>query len=254
MEGRSPGRTAAGAKQGVSEFEIPAPADAILLQIAPPLLQVLDREDIAIGGGTALAARWRHRRSTDVDLTVPRSVFEREAERIAVLLGEAAVMDVQHGRGWMTGACADGEFSISTTAPLLPSPAEPADHEGRFRLALQRTAEILGRKLRLRMYNNGDFVSRDFYDICTAHERDPSALDRALSTLTEDMRREIAQEIGSLGQHASRMGRPLTGVHRPEWLDDLADRTGRLVMSRFAIGPEAAGGDGSGGSKSDHPP
>lgn len=238
----------------MSEFEILPPADAILVQVAPPLLQVLDREDIAIGGGTALAARWRHRRSTDIDLTVSPPAFERASGRMVDLLRAAAVTDVLHGRGWLSGICVDGEFSISTTPPLLRSPAEPAHQEGRFGILLEPTAEILGRKLRLRMYNNGDFVSRDFYDICTAHERDPSALDQALSTLTEDMRCEIAREIASLGQHASRMGRPLTDVHRPEWLDDLADRTGRLVMSRFATRPEKAGGNGSGGSMSDGPP
>ena len=193
MEGRSPGRTAAGAKQGVSEFEILPPADAILVQVAPALLQVLNHEDIAIGGGTVLAARWQHRQSTDICLTVPPPAFERESGRMAELLKAAAVTDVLHGRGWLTGICANGEFSISTTPPLLRSPAKPADHEGRFGILLEPTAEILGRKLRLRMYNNGEFVSRDFYDICTAHERDPSALDQALSSLTEDMGHEIAR-------------------------------------------------------------
>ncbi|MXW87194.1 MAG: nucleotidyl transferase AbiEii/AbiGii toxin family protein [Boseongicola sp. SB0667_bin_21] len=238
----------------MSEFEILPPADAILVQVAPALLQVLNHEDIAIGGGTVLAARWQHRQSTDICLTVPPPAFERESGRMAELLKAAAVTDVLHGRGWLTGICANGEFSISTTPPLLRSPAKPADHEGRFGILLEPTAEILGRKLRLRMYNNGEFVSRDFYDICTAHERDPSALDQALSSLTEDMGHEIAREIASLGQHASRMGRPLTGVLRPEWLDGLADRTGRLVMSRYATRPEKAGGDGSERSMSDDPP
>ena len=80
MEGRRPGANSRGANQGVSEFEIPPPADAILVQVAPALLQVLNREDIAIGGGTALAARWQHRQSTDIDLTVPSSAFERNPD------------------------------------------------------------------------------------------------------------------------------------------------------------------------------
>lgn len=101
----------------MSDFEILPPADAILRQIAPALLQVLDPGDILIGGGTALIARWQHRQSTDIDLTVPATAIGREGDRIQALLKAASVTNIRHGRGWLNGMCADGEFSMSTTTP-----------------------------------------------------------------------------------------------------------------------------------------
>lgn len=213
----------------MSDFEILPPADAILRQIAPVLFQVLEPGDILIGGGTALIARWQHRQSTDIGLTVPPAAFDREGGRISVLLAEASVTNVRHGRGWLNGMCAGGEFSMSSTSPLLPALPKPADRETRFGLALEPTAEILARKLKLRMYGNGEFVSRDFYDICTAGEQDHAGLELALSAVSVEMRAEIAREIANLGPQAARRGRPLTGVHRPLWLSDLGKRAAELI-------------------------
>ncbi len=235
----------------MSDFAIPSPADAILGQVAPALLQVLGHGEILVGGGTALAARWRHRRSTDIDMTVSSKVFDRAFGRVPALLAAASVTNIRHGRGWLTGTCTEGEFSISNTAPLLTSPQGPADRERRFGIALEQTAETLARKLRLRMFGNGEFVARDLYDICTAHEQDPSALDTALSVLTQNMADEIAHEIASLGRHAIHMGRPLADVHRPDWLDGLAEKTQGLIVSRFVTGNESTDDDGSGGSTGD---
>ncbi len=214
----------------MSEFEILPPADAILRQIAPALLQVLDPGDILIGGGTALTARWQHRQSADIDLTVPATAIGREGDRIQALLKAASVTNIRHGRGWLNGMCADGEFSMSTTTPLLPALTELADRESCFGLGLEPTAEILARKLKLRMYGNGEFVSRDFYDICTAGERDRDGLELALSDISVEMRAEIAREIASLGPQAARLGRPLTGVHRPSWLGNLGERAAELIV------------------------
>ena len=101
----------------MSDFRIPPPADAILAQVAPALLQVLNREDIVVGGGTALAARWRHRRSTDIDLTIPASAFDGKQERMAELLTDRSIANVRFGHGWLNGKCESGDFGIVTTAP-----------------------------------------------------------------------------------------------------------------------------------------
>ena len=96
-------------------------------------------------------------------------------------------------------------------------------------IALETTAEILARKLRLRIYGSGTFVSRDFYGICTAGERDREALDLALSVMSVEERGEISSEIASMGAKAVHLGRPLTDVHRPSWPKDLAERTAKLI-------------------------
>ena len=207
---------------------IPPPADAILERLGPPLLQTWDRDDVRTGGGAALAARWRHRRSTDIYLWVAPDLFRRAGEDFRTLAIEAGAGNVRSARGWLNGIFPEGEFSISTTEPLLET-GTGAEREARFGLPFESVAEILARKLALRMYGNGEFVSRDFYDICTASERDGASLERALTALSSDERREIAREISGFGPSANGRGRPLTEVHRPEWLPDMAGRTARIV-------------------------
>ena len=79
---------------------IPPPADALLERLAPPLLRTWDRDDVRIGGGSALAARWRHRRSTDIDLGVAPDLFRRAGEDVRTLAVEAGARNVRSGRGW----------------------------------------------------------------------------------------------------------------------------------------------------------
>lgn len=207
---------------------IPPPADAILERLGPPLLRTWDRDDVRIGGGTAVAARWRHRRSTDIGLWVAPDLFRRAGEDFRTLAIEAGTANVRSARGWLNGIFPEGEFSISTSEPLLETGSE-AEREARFGLPLESVAEILARKLALRMYGNGEFVSRDFYDLCTASERDGASLEQALTALSSDERSEIAREISGYGPSANSRGRPLTAVHRPEWLPDLAGLTARIV-------------------------
>ena len=220
-------------------YELPAPARQILDRAAPALLAALTREEILIGGGTALAARWGHRTSTDIDITVPPAAFSRSAGQLIERLGQTGLMQIESGQGWMKGVYEEGEFSIATTAPLLPAPAGPVQRESSWNIALESIEEILARKLLLRMYRNGEFVVRDFYDVVTAADQAPPALEAALVVLKDDQRREIADEITRLGARLGRgiinLGRPLLDVCRPDWLPTLANRAAVLI----AEGPPA---------------
>lgn len=228
----------------MTSFAIPPPADAILERLGPPLLKLWNRDDVRIGGGTALAARWRHRRSTDIDLCVAPDLFRRSGEDVRTLAIEAGAGSVRSAMGWLNGVFPEGEFSISTTEPLLDA-GTGTERETRFGLPLEPVAEILARKLFLRMYGNGDFVSRDFYDLCTAAERDGASLERALSKLSSDQRDDLAREISSYGRSADKLGRPLTEVHRPEWLPRIASLTARIVENGAGRMPAAAPPDAS---------
>ena len=56
-----------------------------------------------------------------------------------------------------------------------------------------------------------------------------ASLERALSALSSDERREIAREISGLGRSADGRDQALAAVHRPEWLPELAWIAARIV-------------------------
>ena len=220
-------------------YGIPQPARQIFDRAVPALLAELTRDEILIGGGTALAARWGHRTSTDIDITVPPAAFSRSADRLLQLLGQTGIMRLESGQGWMKGVYEEGEFGISTTEPLLPGGDDPGERESTWNMSLESIEEILARKLLLlRMCQNGEFVVRDFYDVVTAGDLAPQALETALSVLKDHQRNEIADEITRprVVRLASIItpGRPLRDVHRPDWLPNLANRAALLI----ADGPQ----------------
>ena len=212
------------------EFDLPVPAGSILAQVGSSLLKLWRAENIVLGGGTALAARWNHRISTDIDLFVPIDQIYSVSNQLPNLFSSTKLIRSNSGNGWFTGTFPEGEFSISSTPSLLPKPVSvPYDLVRGWDMPIELPSEILAKKLKLRIYGNGEFVSRDFYDLCTAGEKDPQSLKMALEILTDREREEISEEIQSFGTRASRMGRTLIKVHRPEWLSDLGRRTADLV-------------------------
>ncbi|MCY4308961.1 MAG: hypothetical protein OXC57_11940 [Rhodobacteraceae bacterium] len=213
-----------------NEFDLPSPAGSILAQIGSSLLKLWRAENIVLGRGTTLSARWNHRISTDIDLFVPFDQFYSVSNQLPNLFSSAKLIRSNSGNGWFTGTYPEGEFSISTTPSLLPKPVSvPNDLVRDWGMPIELPSEILAKKLKLRIYGNGEFVSRDFYDLCTAGEKDPQSLKMALEILTDSEREEISEEIQSFGTRASRMGRTLLKVHRPEWLSDLDRRTADLI-------------------------
>ena len=62
-----------------AEIVIPGEPGVVLARVAPTFLAWLGPEGCVLGGGTVLAARWRHRVSTDIDLFTDH---ERFTERV----------------------------------------------------------------------------------------------------------------------------------------------------------------------------
>lgn len=63
------------------ELALPEGPQCILRQALPILLEFISSEPMTLGGGTALAARWQHRVSLDIDLFVDPAVFEESVYR-----------------------------------------------------------------------------------------------------------------------------------------------------------------------------
>ncbi len=215
------------------KYSIPFPANDIFELIVPIVLEKFSPEQISIGGDTALAARWNHRKTTDINLFMKFEDFRSMIEFLETRLFQVpGLLDLRCGEDWYRGYFAEGEFYIAVTYPLLPAESitTPDKSEyGEFRLEF--VDEILAKILRFRMYGNGEFLARDFYDLVTAEEKDQEALNRALSVLKWDQRETLAKEINSIWSKIPLVGQPLEGVHRPEWLSDLALRTSAIIAN-----------------------
>lgn len=229
------------------EFSIPPPANSILDRMAPLILQLCPGEKFVLGGGTALAARWQHRLSTDIDLFMDAGDFQELYGKLESLLNKTTdLLTWNDGNGWCSGSFAEGEFSIATTQPLInKNQCEIRDVVGKWGIRLEFPDEILAKKLRWRIYGNGEFVVRDCYDLVTAAEEYPDVLESALGILTERQRVEIAAELRSRKSVGMLGGRTLNSPHHPEWIKDLPLRTAEIVEHGPPSGPALENGSQS---------
>ncbi len=136
-----------------------------------------------LGGGTALAARWRHRDSFDLDLAVgpdvplrdlgePGSVFR---QTMADLGGTATY----HARQWVIEFDV-GEVDIVQLRPLPPGAEREALVNGHPAMVLD-SAQILHGKLE----RTDQALVRDVFDLIKAAEHDPRALAAAVNCRSE---------------------------------------------------------------------
>ena len=138
-----------------------------------------------IGGGTILAARWRHRNSRDIDLLVhphtETALLQPEVNpEIARLLGEAGAERSSFGR------LSEIYFRTGRIEILAAQPTPRVGHhravvEGYPATTLASsqilTAKMLNRSLRAPV--------RDLYDFAVARRTDPRALAIAVNSLTQ---------------------------------------------------------------------
>ena len=188
----------------MAKLDLPAGPDELLEAVRKPLAHHLGGEHhMRLGGGTALAARWRHRHSTDVDLFVDpkdyEGLFRKEQQFRADLERHApSAQNVVIEPGFARIVLMDGgEVSISTSPSLTSYPVSKDTVRG-TRVPLEATAEILAKKLRYRMIQNAQILPRDLYDIAFARRNASVALRTALSTLKVEHLQDIDAELGYL--------------------------------------------------------
>ena len=152
----------------------------------------------AIGGGSILAARWKHRSSYDIDLVVqpdtplgmlaetnnPAAQFEA---RMRTLGGRPAFYPM--ARLW-TVSFDKGERKLDlwATAPLLAAGQRTCTIDGRLETALS-SAQVLRGKLE----RAEEPLARDVFDIIKASEKEPEALEAAVNAISREAAESIAQ-------------------------------------------------------------
>ena len=135
-----------------------------------------------IAGGSALAARWRHRDSTGIDIIFPGRVsltdlLENDPRNILDRLGGTLdVVDHRH----VAIDFPDGSIDLAAIDPQPGLGQARTVVDGRLEMVLS-SAQILRDKLG----RAHDLDARDVFDVATAAREDPSALATALNMLPE---------------------------------------------------------------------
>ena len=228
----------------VTERTLPDGPDRIFELAEPVLSRHFDPSSYALGGGTALAAVWRHRHSTDVDLFMDsaayRAVSMKDGLRASLendLRDALRPMRLDVMRGFIKVLAPDGEISLSTSdAPIEVERPFPHRVAGSA-VQIEPPELVITRKIQGRMMGSGVFVVRDMYDIAAASVLDRGALVAALDTMTDEERDALRSELARLPKgwagHPS-SGRSILNAARPKSLAENAERCVHVAKAVLA--------------------
>ena len=216
-----------------------------------------------LGGGTTLAARWKHRDSFDLDLAVGRDVPLRDLAEpgnpFRQTMGDLGSTATYHERQWIIEFDA-GEVDLVQLSPIPPGAERAALVNGHAAMVLD-SSQILHGKLE----RADDALVRDVFDLIKANEHDPKALATAVNcrsrydtevtaltlehadaTLERDARTQLvgAGEIDDPATLGTQAGATLRGAvyrHVAIWTEGkqaiIECRTNSGAIHRTAIAP-----------------
>lgn len=170
----------------MAELDLPRGPRKLLESVRNPLGYHLGGEHhLTLGGGTALAARWAHRHSTDVDLFVDHDIHLRLPasgfrDDLAHTIDGHAYLTFHQGLTRILLPA--GEVSVDSSYPITTQPRS-ADTVRGTQIGVHTNAEILARKLGYRILGESAFLSRDLYDLAVAHHLDAAALETAFDII-----------------------------------------------------------------------
>ena len=174
---------------------LPEPARTLWLAARDALADGLRRSKqeepaYTLGGGTILAARWRHRRSFDVDVIVPPETrLAERRNRLEESFQRLQAEVVIHERLDKARITLTDEQVIDVWArkPMMGKAVLNEDVEGRRERTLT-TAQILRGKIERAAMQ----LARDAYDVLTASHEDAPALEAAVNAVPRETAKELA--------------------------------------------------------------
>ena len=175
---------------------LPEPARTLWLLYGAALQAVANAHGtegrLMLGGGTVLAARWKHRNSNDIDLLLP----DRENLKDT---GPGGQRDLARATGGeyeeiaptqVKIAFENGKLDLAAIEPLLPGLEKKTNVDGRD-VTVLANAQIL----RGKFFRTDKAVTRDAFDIAVASEADPRSLRIAVNSLTDRETRFISHNL-----------------------------------------------------------
>jgi len=201
----------------LAEYDLPDGPRQLFEAVREPLAAHLGGEQhFRLGSGTALAMRWAHRHSTDVDLFTDSESYKRLWQQRDAFK-RAGTPKVFAVRRWNTKIVlpGGGEVTLFTSSPQTDDPRSDDTVAG-TRVPLETNAEILAKKLWGQMLDSEQLLARDFYDFAVARRHDPAAVNAAIDHIDVSDLRQLKRELETLpDKWINRSGqRPLT-ARRP---------------------------------------
>ncbi len=221
------------------ELALPEGSQRAFDQGLPLVLEFVPAKHVVLGGGTALAARWHHRESLDIDLftsaTFTQTIYHQRTRF------EARLEEMGSGRIAVLGpdGCAfylhDAKVEIVGCSPLT-SPSRSQDCTAHPRIALETNLEILAKKLHRRIIVHGRIVPRDLYDLAYARRFEPALLDAAWASAQVRDPEVLAAALSSFSPGwMHRHEEPLVNPRYPALRDNAVQDMLEDVVSRFSL-------------------
>ncbi len=146
---------------------------------------------LMLGGETTLAARWKHRLSTDIDVLLA----DRESV-VGLAMEQSHDLAKQVGGRWIDATMTRvkvqvgaGKLDVTAAPPMLPGKERIEPVEGHEAIVLD-SAQILRGKFN----RTAEGVARDAFDTITAARAEPKALEEAINSLTAQQAEKIADD------------------------------------------------------------
>ena len=176
-----------------------------------------------LGGGTILAARWKHRISTDIDVLLPgrNTLIDLLQDNDRNIVNQLGGTPEAVAAGRVKIAFDHGFLDISTFRPDPPYGHTVATVDGQLEKVLSSHQILCGKLKRV-----DQMLVRDVFDVLTAADQQPAALAAAASMVS----RQRAEAIESAWRNAA-------GMLADNFHDSI--RSSRRAAGA-GLGPEAA--------------
>lgn len=218
-------------------LELPSPASELLDAVHEALVDLIlpiapGNTPGRLGGGTTLAARWRHRNSTDIDVTVPEGTGlgryhpDRDTTLIDRMEAAGATRVDLRFRAFIF-TFPDGKIDLVEMDPRPGAGHGKAVVDGKI-IDVCSNAQILAGKL----FGRGSALpERDVFDLAVAAEVDPFALRVAANYLDPDSRREVVHRIRAQADLYRKNAPHMIMAPAPEWRSLIADAPERAATA-----------------------
>ena len=190
---------------GGSELSLPPRLARPLTLILKHFRQFIPLQRVVMSGGSVLASRWHHRKSTDIDLFMPVETMEQVLERDDEALVKAvrsvpSARDINAARiDEVAGVVDETPFSLTEspfirlgrqdTERVCGTPVQAASVHEVF------MGKIAGRLAYFSLAAARPPPVRDLYDIAVGAQLAPSTLQDVLSRLDGDVSESIAEYL-----------------------------------------------------------